>query len=100
MIKTSKRPDGRDSRVQGKPSTRQPDVQRFRPIEVLGVDESAGSTAVMNAYLQLADVFAPSRWDDECTELRASARWWRDLIDAACQAAGQEPLPNPADPYV
>jgi hypothetical protein len=99
MTKTSKRPDAQDGRVPGEPSTHQPDVQRFRPIEVLGVDERAGSAAVMTAYLQLADVFAPSRWDDECGELRASARWWRGLIDAACQAAGQEPLPNPGDPH-
>jgi hypothetical protein len=68
-------------------------VNSYRAIEVLGVDERAGPAAVRRAYVQLAAVFAPDRWNDD--ELRTSAMWWRDLVDAACLAAGQMPLPEP-----
>jgi hypothetical protein len=47
----------------------------------------------MDAYMRLATVFEPARWQDEGPDVFASATWWRALVDSACRALGQTPLP-------
>jgi hypothetical protein len=67
-------------------------VNRYRPSEVLGVDDRALPFAVMHAYVQLAVVFEPERWRDHL-DLHLQAVWWRELIDEAYRALGHVPLP-------
>ncbi len=53
------------------------------PFELLGVSRAATEAEISAAYLRLAEVFNPERWQDAAPEICIDAIRWHEAIDQA-----------------